>query len=330
MKIGIVNNCLRGETRVAATPQTVAMMKKDGFEVLAEKGLGILSSFCDELYQKAGAVLENRDNVLKADIILSVVPPKKTDLHFFKSGQWLICNLTSFDDKADMQDLVATDIGVIDLAKMPRISRAQPMDILSSQALIAGYKAATDALYYLRKTAPLMITSFGTLFAAKAVVVGAGLKGLQAASVLKRMGATVFVNDIRKESKAEIESVGAKFICSVTEYLKDADILITSAVSDGKKAPRLIHADDIQTMAQNAVVIDMAEGNVEEGFKRGDITFLKDKYYERKLPFSASTLFANNVLSFLRTFNYLENLDFHDEIIRNVTTCSEGFLIKVR
>jgi len=329
MKIGIVNNCLRGETRVAATPETIKKMVGDGAFVLSEKGLGRQSFFSDEAYQKAGAYLTERAEVLKADIILSVVPPKKSDLHFFSSGQWLVCDLSGFDDKADMQDLVSTDIGVVDLGKMPRISRAQTMDILSSQSLIAGYKAATDALSFLKKTTPLLMTSAGTLFAAKAVVIGAGVAGLQVISVLKRMGANVVATDIRPESKAEIESVGGKFLSDVTAEIETADILITSAFSKGKKPPLLVKKEQIEKMRPNAVVIDMAAGNIEQGFNRSDITFVSDKFFERKLSSSASTLFSNNVYAFLKAFDYMRSLDFGDEILRAVVTCSDGFLIKV-
>ncbi len=329
MKIGIVNNCLRSETRVAATPQSVQKMIGDGHRVLCEYGLGAQSFFDDKQYLDAKAELKSRDEVLDCDIILSVVPPKKTDLHFFKKGQWLICNLTSFEDKADMQDLVATDIGVIDLGKMPRISRAQTMDILSSQSLIAGYKAATDALYYLKKSAPLMMTSAGTLFAAKAVVVGLGVAGLSAASVLKRMGANVLATDIRPESKIEAQSVGAKFVQDITPELKTADILITSAFSAKQTPPLLIKKEQVEELKPNAVVIDMAQGNIESTFSREDITFISDKYLERKLSFSASTLFANNVYAFLSTFGYLQKPDFNDEILRTVLTCSDGFLIRM-
>ncbi len=328
MKIGIVNNCLRGETRVAASPETVKKMIENGHEVSVEHGLGEASGFDDLLYQSAGAKLQSRDVVLNAGIILSVVPPKKADLHFFKSGQWLICDLSGFDDKADMQDLVLTDIGVIDLGKMPRISRAQPMDILSSQSLIAGYKAATDALSLLKKTAPLLMTSAGTLFPAKACVVGAGVAGLSAVSVLKRAGSNVIASDIRSESKAEVESLGGKFVQDIALELKGADILITSAFSSNKKPPLLIKKEQIDEMAQNAVVIDMAQGNVEENFKRKDIVFIKDKYFARKLAKCASELFSNNVYAFLKAFDYLQKIPQDDEILRSTLICSDGFLIK--
>ena len=329
MKIGIVNNCLRGETRVAATPDTTGKIIKDGHQVLAEHGLGILSSFADEDYTKKGALLTDRAAVLTADIILSVVPPKKSDVHSFKKGQWLVCNLTSFDDKADMKDLVSSDIGVIDLGKMPRISRAQSMDILSSQSLIAGYKAATDALSLLKKNAPLLMTAAGNLFAAKALIIGAGVAGLQAISVLKRAGANVIATDIRASSKIEIESVGGKFIQDFTSELSNTDIIITAAQVIGQKPPVLITKKDMQKLPPHAVLIDLADGNIEDNLERTDIILIKDKYFERKLPFCASTFFSNNIYAFLQTFDYLKRTDSNDEIMRAVLACSDGFLTRL-
>ncbi len=327
MKIGVVNNCLKGETRVAMTPQTAQKYIKEGYEILFEKCAGINAGFQDEAYQKAGVLLFEREKVLESHIILSVLPPKKSDLPSFKEGQWLVCDMTSFDDKAEMQDLVKTDIGVIDLGRMPRISRAQVMDVLSSQSLIAGYKAATTALDALKKTTPLLMTSAGTLTPAKAVVIGAGVAGLQAISVLKRMGANVLATDIRPESKTEIESVGGKFVQDAISELETADILITAAFSVGKKAPLLVKKENIQKMPQNAIVIDMSEGNVEEGFSRPDIYFIKDRHFERRLAHSASILFSNNVYAFLAAFNFLgEKTNFDDELLRAVLICSDGFL----
>lgn len=327
MKIGVVNNCLKGETRVAATPQTVKKYVGDGFDVVVEKFAGVLSGFEDEVYQKEGASISDREGVLKADILLSVLPPKKSDLSLFKAGQWLVCDMSSYEDKAQMQDLVMTDIGVIDLSKMPRISRAQIMDILSSQALIAGYKAATIALENLKKTAPLLMTSAGTLAPAKAVVIGAGVAGLEAVSVLKRMGANVVANDVRPESKTEIESVGGKFVQDITPELEKADILITAAFSVGKKAPLLVKKEDVEKMPLGSVVVDMAGSNVEMSNKRDDIFILQDRHIVRRLPNPASVLFSNNVYAFLKTFDFLGNqANFEDEILRAVLICSDGFL----
>lgn len=327
MKIGLINNFLRDETRVAATPQTVKKFIADGHIVFVEDGAGYQSGFEDTAYAEAGAILKQRADVLTADFILSIMPPLKTDLHFFKESQWLLCDLTSFDDKADLQDLAKTDIGVIDMGKMPRITRAQSMDILSSQAMLAGYKAALIALNALSQTAPLMMTSAGTLLPAKAIVVGAGVAGLSAISVLKRMGANVIATDIRFESKAEIESVGGKFLSDIKNELAGAHILICAAFSAGKQAPLLIKKEQIEQLPPHAVVIDMAQGNVERGFERPDIYFVQNKYLQRELAFSASTLFANNVYSFLQTFHYMQkDVDYEDEILRDVLVCFGGFL----
>jgi len=327
MKIGVMNNSLRGETRVAATPITAQNFIKEGHQVIIESGAGKKSGFDDASYLSKSATVASRADVLKSDFILSVLPPRKTDLHFFKKNQWLLCDLTSFDDKAELQDLAKTDIGVIDMGKMPRISRAQNMDILSSQAMLAGYKAAVLALNELYQTAPLLMTSGGTLFPIKAVIIGAGIAGLQAAAVLKRMGANVIATDIRKESKAEIESVGGKFVFDVSKEIDNAQILICAAFSAGKKAPLLIKKEQIEKMPYCSVVIDMAEGNIETTSTRPDIFFVQNKHLERHLPISASTLFANNIYQFLKTFHYMgQNTDYEDEILRHVLICYDGFL----
>ncbi|MBR2299729.1 MAG: hypothetical protein IJ870_04055 [Alphaproteobacteria bacterium] len=327
MKIGVVNNCLKGETRVAMTPQTAQKYVHDGFEVYMEKGAGNQACFEDGEYVANGARCTDRAGVLESDIILSVLPPKKEDLGAFKAGQWLVCDMSSFEDKAQMQDLVRTDIGVIDLSKMPRISRAQVMDVLSSQALVSGYRAAMFALSVLKKTAPLLMTSAGTLTPARAVVIGAGVAGLQAISVLKRMGANVVATDIREESKTEIESVGGKFAQDISRELEGADILITSAFSANKKPPLLVQKEALNKLAKNAVVLDMAEGNVEKNDMRSDLQFFANRHFERELAYSASTLFANNVYAFLKGFDYFaDSTDFEDEILRAVLICSDGFL----
>lgn len=327
MKIGVVNNSIKGETRVAVTPSVADLYAKDGHPVVVEKGAGEKAGFCDEAYVQSGAAIASRADVLNSEIILSVLPPKKTDLAYFKGGQWLICDLSSFEDKADMQDLVKTDIGVIDLGKMPRISRAQTMDVLSSQALIAGYKAATKALEMLSKTAPLLMSAAGTLAPAKALVIGAGVAGLQAVSVLKRMGANAFATDVREESRAEIESVGGRFLKDISDAFDDVDILITAAFSVGKKAPCLVFEKQLAKLSQNAVVIDMAEGNVEDSKMREDIRFLKNRHLERELAYSASVLFAKNVFAFLKMFDFMgSNADFEDEIMKSVLSCADGFL----
>ena len=327
MKIGVVNNSLKGETRVAVTPLTTALYAKEGLQVVVEKGAGEKSGFCDDAYIQNKATLGSRTDILKCEIILSVLPPKKSDLFSFKEGQWLVCDLTSFDDKADMQDLVQTNIGVVDLGKMPRISRAQVMDVLSSQAMIAGYRAATKALEMLSKTAPLLMSAAGTLVPAKAFVIGAGVAGLEAVSVLKRMGVNVYATDVRQESQVEVESVGGKFLQDLSVAFDGVDILITSAFSAGKKAPPIVFEKELAKLSKNAVVIDMAEGNVEDLKMRSDIRFLKNRHLERELAYSASMLFANNVYAFLKMFDFMgSKADFEDEIMKSVLTCADGFL----
>ncbi len=327
MQIGVLNDDFLPETRVSATPETVRKMILKNHDVWVEENAGLLSGFENSAYLKVGAKIKNRAEVLSADIVLSVLPPQKPDLAFFKAGNWFIGAMTDAFNKADLKALADTDIGAVNLSKMPRISRAQSMDVLSSQSMIAGYKAATLSLDYLKKTAPLMMTSAGVLPPVKALVVGAGVAGLEAISVLRRMGANVLAHDIRPQSQSEIESVGGKFIEDYAGELKTVDILITAAKSTNKKPPVLFLKKELEKMPKFAVIVDMADGNIEKDFKRDDLVFICDSFLERRLPVSASFLFSNNILAFLEAFDYMgPNADFKDEILAQTVVCYDGFL----
>lgn len=327
MKIGILNDDFSLETRVSATPETVHKMILKKHKVILEKNAGVQSGFSDLEYLSAGAEIKERKDVLTSDVVLSVLPPQASDLPFFKADHWFIGAMTEAFDKADLRALASTEIGAVNLSQMPRISRAQSMDILSSQSMIAGYKAANIALNALKKTAPLMMTAAGLLSPVKALVLGTGVAGLEAISVLRRMGANVLAFDIRAESKAEIESVGGKFIQNYSKEFETTDILITAAKTGSKKPPILVLKEKLMKMPSSSVVIDMANGNVEESAKRDDIILIKDPFLERLIPNSASKLFSNNILSFLEAYDYMgKNANFKDEILDQTTVCYDGFL----
>ena len=327
MRIGILNDDFSLETRVSATPETVSKMILKNHEVVVEKNAGVQSGFLDQDYISVGAQIKERKEVLSAQIVLSVLPPQRSDLPFFQADNWFVGAMTAAFDKADLKALAQTDIGAVNLSKMPRISRAQSMDVLSSQSMIAGYKAAHLALNFLKKTAPLMMTSAGLLAPAKALVIGAGVAGLQAISVLSRMGVNVAASDIRAESEAEIQSVGGKFVKDYKKELSNSDILITSAKTNNPKAPVLVSKEEVSQMPPSSVVIDMAGSNVEICTKRDDMTFISDAFLERRVPFSASRLFANNILAFLEAYDYMgKNADFNDEILAQTVVCYDGFL----
>lgn len=327
MNIGVLNDSFDGETRVSATPQTVQKYVKDGHNVFCETLCGLKAGFNDMLYQKAGAHIKERREVLTSDVILSVGAPAKQDFAAFHENQWFVGNLEFVFDKTLFKELVQTDIGLIDLSKMPRISRAQSMDVLSSQSALSGYKAALFAMEHLNKSVPLLMTAAGTLPPARALVVGAGVAGLQAASTLKRMGANVVASDIRQETMQEVQSVGAKFTQNFFKELPLSDILITSALSYGKKAPLLIDKAHFNLLAQSAVAIDLAGANVEKSDDRPDIFFVQDRFFERRIAHSASLLFANNIYHFLSSFDFFaDHADFEDEIFSAVCVCFGGFL----
>ncbi|MBO4284923.1 MAG: hypothetical protein J5895_01655 [Alphaproteobacteria bacterium] len=327
MNIGVLNDSFDGETRVSATPQTVQKYVKAGHKVLCETSCGSKAGFSDLLYQKAGAHIKDRSEVLTSDIILSVGAPAEQDFSAFRKNQWFIGNLGPSFAQAQLKELVQSDIGLIDLSKMPRISRAQSMDVLSSQSALAGYKAALFAIDCLNKSVPLLMTAAGTLPPAQALVVGAGVAGLQAASTLKRMGANVIASDIRQETMSEVQSVGAKFTQNFFEELPTSDILITCAFSYGKKAPLLIDKAHFNLLPFGAVAIDLSGANIEKSDDRPDIFFAQDSFFERKIAQSASFLFANNVYHFLSAFDFFsEHADFEDELFSAVCICFGGFL----
>jgi len=327
MNIGVLNDSFDGETRVSATPQTVQKYVQAGHKVLCETSCGLKAGFNDMLYQKAGAHIKGRSEVLTSDIILSVGAPTEQDFSAFHKNQWFVGYLGPTFEQQKLKELVQSDIGFIDLSKIPRISRAQSMDVLSSQSALAGYKAALFAMECLNKSVPLLMTAAGTLPPAQALVVGVGVAGLQAASTLKRMGANVIASDIRKETMSEVQSVGAKFTQNFFEELPTSDILITSALSYGKKAPLLIDKAHFNLLPYGAVAIDLAGSNIEKSDGRPDIFFAQDRFFERKIAHSASLLFANNVYHFLSAFDFFsENADFEDELFSAVCVCFEGFL----
>lgn len=327
MRIGILNDDFSLETRVAATPETVQKMILKKHQVWVEKNAGRRSGFSDASYRFAGAEIKARSEILESDIVLSVLPPQTPDLPFLKAEHWFIGAMTAAFNKADLKALAKTEIRAINLSKIPRISRAQTMDVVSSQAMIAGYKAAYMALNYLKKTAPLLMTSAGLLVPSKALVVGAGVAGLQAIAVLKRMGVNVMAHDIRPESEAEIQSVGGKFVSRIQDELETTDILITAVKNNEREPLLLFQKEELNRMPSNSVIIDMADGNVDTSFNRTDVTFIHDAFLERLLPISASYLFSNNMAAFLDAYDYMgQNADFKDEILDRTIVCYNGFL----
>ena len=344
MKIAVIKETAPGERRVAATPETVKKFVALGAEVAVEQGAGDTASIDDAGFAGAGASIGTRAAVLEgADIVLGVQGPDPADLKGTAKGAWLVAGLNTFgageNGRARVDAYAAAGIEALAMEFMPRITRAQSMDILSSQANLAGYKAVLDAAAEYGRAFPMMMTAAGTVSAAKAFVMGVGVAGLQAIATARRLGAQVSATDVRSATKEQIQSLGAKpiFVENVAgiegegsggyatemseEYQKaqadlvsghiaKQDIVITTALIPGRPAPRLISDAQIATMRPGSVIVDLAVesgGNVEgsvagEVVERHGVKIVGHKNVASRLSADASALFARNLYNFLSTF----------------------------
>jgi NAD(P) transhydrogenase subunit alpha len=335
MKIAVAAEIDAGEPRVAATPETVKKMLALGAEVAVEPGAGIKSGILDQDFIAAGASV-TPDAVGGADIILKVRRPQASELSRYKKGAIVVAIMDPFGHDEALRRVA--DAGVIAFAMelLPRITRAQVMDVLSSQANLAGYRAVIDAAAEYGRALPMMMTAAGTVPATKVFVMGAGVAGLQAIATARRLGAIVTATDVRPAAKEQVESLGAKFIAVeddefraaetaggyakemskeyqakqaalVAEHVKKQDLVITTALIPGRPAPRLVSAAMVSSMRPGSVIVDLAVergGNV-EGVKAdavADIGGVKIIGYSNvpgRLAATASSLYAKNLLAFL-------------------------------
>ena len=369
MIIGITKEIRAKETRVAATPETIKKMTAWGATVLLEKDAGIKAGFTNEAYQEAGAeIISSAQEVYqKADIILKICAPEPEEFAYFHAGQTLIADFKALSKPEKIVDYAKLKLTCFSLDLLPRISRAQTMDILSSQNNLAGYKAVLNAVNLLGKAVPMMMTAAGTIAPAKVLVLGAGVAGLQAIATAKRLGAQVFASDVRPAVKEQVESLGGKFLqvetdaeletasgyaketsadyqkrqtAAVAEQLKKTDIVITTAQIPGKAAPRLISAEMLSLMPKGGVIIDMATdsgGNVEgaidgQTIEKDGIIIQGNSNLAAELPQSASRLFANNLYNFLAPMYHKEqqkiSFDFADALIKATCICKNGQIMK--
>lgn len=368
MIISIPKECIEGETRVAATPETVKKFVAAGMEVRIENNAGANAGYTDTEYKDAGAMICEAPAELynNADIILKINAPQEQELALIKKGAAILANFQALADKAKLKLYAQAGITCFALDLMPRISRAQSMDILSSQSNLAGYAAVLEAFGSLNKAAPLMMTAAGTVPPAKVLILGAGVAGLQAIATAKRLGAQVFASDVRPAVKEQVESLGAKFVEvdsdeafetaggyaketsdeyrrkqaeAVAEQLTKTDVAITTALIPGKKAPVLITKKMLAKMPKGAVIIDMAAasgGNV-EGSVNGQtvavdgVKIIGDSNLAAKLPASASALFARNIYNFLAPMLDKKggiNFNFDDELVAGTCAVRDGEVLK--
>jgi len=334
MLIAVPRETKPGEKRVALVPDIISKLTKAGLSVVIESNAGLASEYADEQFKAAGAQIQTGDVLAGSDVVLSVQPLTPSQMALLKKGAITISFLSPTTATDSINAAIAAGVTAISLEMVPRISRAQSMDALTSQALCAGYKASLVAAELSPKFFPLLMTAAGTVTPAKVVVLGAGVAGLQAIATAKRLGAVVSAYDVRPSSADEVKSMGAKFINlelealegaggyarEMTEeraskqkellspYIAAADVLITTAAVPGRTAPRLVTAEMVSKMAPGSVVVDLAAesgGNV-EGSIAGEITKTSNgvsiwggKDVPSQLAFHASKLFSRNVVNLL-------------------------------
>tara|TARA_B100001115_G_scaffold156794_1_gene128904 strand:- start:49 stop:1134 length:1086 start_codon:yes stop_codon:yes gene_type:complete len=338
MIIGSVSENINLEKRVAITPDIIKKYKSLGFEIYLNKDYASHIGIKDEEYETEGANIKSIDEVLSsANAILQMNILNDESLNKLKKDQTLVGVLNPYLNEKKLREITLKNINCFSLELLPRITRAQSMDILSSQANLAGYKAVVDSFSYFQKAIPMMMTAAGTISAAKVLVVGAGVAGLQAIATAKRLGAIVFATDVRLASKEQVESLGGKFLTVegaenletkggyakeatedfkkkqeelLKETLKKIDIVICTALIPGKKAPIIIKKDMIDVMPSGSVIYDLAAvqgGNseltkVNEIINSNGVNIMGESNILNKLPVSASNLYAKNM------FNFINNL----------------------
>ena len=356
MKIVSLSENKNIEKRVSITPDIVKKYVSIGFEVSLPKDYGSHLGFTDDQYKSQGVnILDNEKDLIDGcDIIVQLDLPSENKISLFKENQNLIGVLNPFLNKEKLENLKKKKINNFSLELLPRITRAQSMDILSSQANLAGYKAVVESFAFFEKAVPMMMTAAGTVPAAKVLVVGAGVAGLQAIATAKRMGAIVFATDVRMASKEQVESLGGKFLTVegsenleteggyakeasadfkkkqedlLEETLKKIDIVICTALIPGKKAPVIVKENMIKNMQPGSVIYDLAAiqgGNtsfteVDKIINKNGVKIMGERNILNKLPVSASTLYSKNVFNFVSNLldkeNGKININLEDEII---------------
>ncbi|MBD1840431.1 Re/Si-specific NAD(P)(+) transhydrogenase subunit alpha [Coleofasciculus sp. FACHB-64] len=369
MRIAVAKEVEVGERRVALVPDTVGRLVKQGLEVWVEAGAGEQAFFFDDAYKAAGATIVSDTGALwrEADVLLKVNPPKEHEIHQLKEGGVLIGFLNPLGNPNLIQRLAERRVTAFSMELIPRTSRAQSMDALSSQAGVAGYKAVLIAAAAVPKFFPMLTTAAGTIAPAKVFIMGAGVAGLQAIATARRLGAIVEAFDIRPAVKEEVQSLGAKFIEVqlneetvaaggyakevseaskqrtqevLTEHVKQADVVITTAQVPGRKAPILVTEEMVAQMKPGAVIVDLAAeqgGNcacTEPGkdVQRNGVTIIGPMNLPASMPVHASQMYAKNVLTLVQYLikESALQLNFEDDIISSTCVSNNGEILNQR
>ncbi|WP_421775471.1 Re/Si-specific NAD(P)(+) transhydrogenase subunit alpha [Gracilimonas sp.] len=364
MIVGVLKETAEHERRVALTPEITDQLIKQGLDVWVEKDAGLTSNFLDQQYTGSGArIVSGRDEILsQADVLLTIQTPSEKELKKLKKGAILICFLWALQHPDLVETLKELEISSLGMDAIPRISRAQNMDALSSMSSIAGYKSALIAANELDKYLPMMMTAAGTIAPSKALVLGAGVAGLQAIATCKRLGSVVEAFDIRPEVKEQVESLGAKFVEvelgdedtqteggyakeldkskqdlqreAIHNHAKKSDIIITTALIPGRPAPLLITEQMVKDMEPGSVIVDLAAengGNCEltEAGKtvvKHDVKIVGPVNLPSKLSHHASKLYSKNMYALLNLLikEGEATFDFEDEILLKTTITHQG------
>ena len=376
MVVGVPKESCAGERRVAIAPNALAQFKKVKVDVVVESGAGDRAGFSDQAYAEAGARIASRDEVFaSADVIAMVrslganVQSYQADLARMKQGQLLVSCSDPLSEPAPVQDAARAGITAFSLELIPRTTRAQTMDVLSSQANLAGYRAVLLAATIASKVLPMMTTAAGTISPAKAFVIGAGVAGLQAIATAKRLGAVTTAYDVRPAVKEQIESLGARFAEMPIEagdaqdkggyakemgedfyrrqrefmksVLAEMDIVVTTAAIPGKRSPVLVTKEMVEAMKPGAVIVDLAAergGNCEltqadQTVVHHNVTILGPTNMASDLALDASMLFGKNIANFLLNMTDKEGslkIDTNDEIVRDSMLCTGGEVVNPR
>jgi len=355
-----------GETRVAAVPETVKKLTAAGFSVVVEAGAGLSASFPDADYQAAGATLAKtaKDAVGKADVLFKVRAPEADEIKALKAGAIVVALLNPYQDKPTLDALAKQGATAFAMEFVPRITRAQVMDALSSQANLAGYRAVIEAAEAYGRALPMMMTPAGTIAPAKVFIMGVGVAGLQAIATARRLGAVVTATDVRPATKEQVESLGGKFVAVedeefkaaetsggyakemsaeyqakqaalITEHIKKQDIVITTALIPGRPAPKLVSAEQVASMRPGSVIVDLAveQGGNVAGSKAGEVVevggvkLVGFANLPGRIAADSSALYARNLTAFAELLKDKEGgfaPDYEDEILKAALVTKDG------
>jgi proton-translocating NAD(P)+ transhydrogenase subunit alpha len=370
MKLAILKERRPGEARVAATPETVKKLKGLGLDVIVETGAGAGAHFADADYTAAGALIapDAASALREADVVLKVRGPEPDEIAGMKKGAVLAALLAPYTEKDTVGRLAAQGVDAFAMEFVPRISRAQAMDALSSQANLAGYKAVIDAAATFGRAFPMMMTAAGTIAPARAFIMGVGVAGLQAIATARRLGAIVSATDVRPATKEQVESLGASFVAViddefkqaetasgyakpmsaeyqakqaalVAEHIKKQDIVITTALIPGRKAPVLVTEEMVATMKPGSVIVDLAAeqgGNcpltkADQVIEAHGVTIMGYTNLPSRLAVDSSSLYARNLFNFVSLIVDKKTgalaLNWDDEIVKGAGLTRDGQIV---